>query len=96
MKELTTEERESAWIGDAVLSLYARTKILEGGFMDHEKLKAMTSNHFLSTIGQPTRVEAEIGRKYKEGGLDLAYAHIETTLIPAFTKQWKNRKAQLR
>jgi hypothetical protein len=89
----TTEEREAAWIGDAVLSLYARTRILkEEGHMHPEKLRAMTSNQFLCTLGQPTRMEAEIGRVYREGGLDAAYAHIEAVIMPSFVKQWKNRK----
>ncbi len=93
VKELSTEERENAWIGDAVLSLYARTSILaEQGRMDQEMLQAMTCNQFLATLGQPTRVEADIGVVYKEKGLEAAFQHIESALIPAFQKQWKNTR----
>jgi hypothetical protein len=56
-------EREEAWIGDAVLSLFARNWILaSSGSMDAALFAAMTSNQFLSTIGNPTTVESRIGR----------------------------------
>ena len=56
---------EDAWIGDAVLALYARLKILrEDGRVDGEKCKRLTSNQFLGTLGEPTKVEANIGRIY--------------------------------
>jgi dsRNA-specific ribonuclease len=93
MREVTPEDREAAWIGDAVLSLFARSFILrEEGRMDQEKLQAMTCNQFLCTIGNPTKVEAEIGRVYQQNGLEAAFQHIEAQLMPEFAKQWKNRK----
>lgn len=81
-------EREAAWIGDAVLALFARQFVLrERGAMDGEWFTRLTSNDFLSAFGNPTRVEAGIGRLYQDGGLDAAFAWMETHLIPLFRKQ---------
>ena len=81
-------EREAAWIGDAVLALFARQFVLrERQTMDGEWFTRLTSNEFLSAFGNPTRVEAGIGRIYQEGGLDAAFAWMETHLIPLFRKQ---------
>lgn len=86
-------ERESAWIGDAVLALFARNWVLgERGSMDGEWFTAMTSNEFLSTFGPPTRVEAGIGRIYREQGLDAAFAWIERELLPSFRKRMARRQ----
>jgi len=82
------QEREEAWIGDAVLALFARQFVLrERHTMDGEWFTRLTSNGFLSAIGNPTRVEASIGRLYLEGGLDKAFAWMEAELIPLFHKQ---------
>lgn len=78
---------EQAWIGDAVLALYARERILrEDRAIDAEKLRRMTSNRFLAVIGEPSEVEAEIGRAYEREGLTGAFALIEERLMPLFTK----------
>ncbi|HEX4230197.1 MAG TPA: hypothetical protein VHZ07_16095 [Bryobacteraceae bacterium] len=83
---------KEAWIGDAVLTLYARLKILrEDGRLDGEKSIRMTSNRFLSGIGEPASVEAEVGRVYERQGLEVASAWIETNLIPLFDRQEENR-----
>jgi hypothetical protein len=82
---------EEAWIGDAVLCLHARIKILEDGGIDSEKFVRMTSNRFLSTVGEASEVEAEIGRVYRSEGLDAAFRWIETHLTPHFEKQEANR-----
>ena len=82
------QDREAAWIGDAVLALFARQFVLrERRAMDGEWFTRLTSNEFLSAFGNPTRVEAGIGRIYQEGGLDAAFAWMETHLIPLFRKQ---------
>jgi hypothetical protein len=84
---------EDAWIGDAVLALYARLKILrEDGRVDGEKCKRLTSNQFLGTFGEPTRVEAKIGRVYASEGLEAAFRWIEGHLLPLFERQEENRK----
>ncbi len=84
--------RDQAWIGDAVLALYARLKILrEDGRLDGEKAVRMSSNQFLAAFGEPTAVEAAIGRVFAAGGLDAAFVHIESTLIPLFTRQEEKR-----
>lgn len=81
-------EREAAWIGDAVLALFARQFVLrERDSMDGEWFTRMTSNDFLSAFGNPTRVEASIGKLYLEGGLDAAFAWMEAQLVPMFRKQ---------
>jgi 23S rRNA maturation mini-RNase III len=83
---------QEAWLGDAVLSLYVREKILrEDGVLDGPKSVRMTSNQFLGTIGEPTKVEAEVGRIYKREGLAAAFSWIETRLVPLFEKQELNR-----
>ena len=91
------EQREfllkQAWIGDAVLCLFAREKILrEGGSVDGEKYTRLTSNQFLSGLGEPSEVEARIGRVYEAKGLAAAFAFIEDEVVPLFTKQEANRE----
>ena len=94
---MTSSERrrqvlEEAWIGDAVLSLYARRLILtQSGAVDAEKFKRMTSNQFLAGLGEPSEVEAEIGREYADSGLAAAFALIETRLMPLFLRQEAKR-----
>jgi 23S rRNA maturation mini-RNase III len=86
------EERETAWVGDAVLALYARQFVLrERGSMDGEWFVRLTSNEFLGTFGNPTRVEASIGRLYLEGGLELAFSWMDENLVPRFRKQLPKR-----
>lgn len=81
-----------AWIGDAVLSLYARLKILrEDGRVDGEKCKRLTSNQFLGSLGEPTKVEAEVGRVYARDGLEAAFQWIDQHLLPLFERQEANR-----
>lgn len=79
------KEREEAWIGDAVLALYVREWILkEHGAMDGEMFVRFTSNDFLRCAGNPTSVEAEIGRVYEKGGLQDGFDWIENNLYPKF------------
>lgn len=94
-KKLSAEIRNEAWIGDAVLSLFVRSWILrEHGAMDGERLTAFSSNAFLSAFGNPTEVEAEIGRIYERDGLTAAFAAIEEKLLPVFLAQEKRRVRQ--
>lgn len=86
-------EREAAWVGDAVLALFARQFVLrERDSMDGEWFTRLTSNDFLCAFGQPTRVEAGIGRIYQEQGLEAAFAWMEANLVPMFLKQVANRR----
>lgn len=83
---------QEAWIGDAVLSLYARSKILrEDGVLDGVKCARMTSNQFLGSIGEPTKVEADVGRVYANEGLAAAFRWIEARIVPIFDKQEAKR-----
>lgn len=91
-RSLTGKQEEQAWIGDAVLTLYARSLILREDLkVDGPKCVRMTSNQFLSTRGEPTRVEAELGRIYQQQGLEAAFHWIESALLPLFRKQEENR-----
>ena len=88
----TATQLQQAWIGDAVLTLHARLKILrESGRIDAPLAAAMTSNHFLSASGDPTAVEAAIGRLYLEQGLQAAFDSIDSRLAPLFARQQQNR-----
>ena len=63
------DKRTKAWVGDAVLCLFAREWILRDSAI-HEKDRneifiRMTSNKFLSSVGEPTAMEAQIGRIYE-------------------------------
>lgn len=81
-------EREAAWIGDAVLALFAREFVLrERGCMDGIWFTHLTSNDFLSAFGNPTSVEARIGGIYRTEGLAAAHAYIEAEFLPLFRKQ---------
>jgi hypothetical protein len=84
---------EQAWLGDAVLALYARQHILalDRG-IDHELSVRMSSNKFLMALGEPSEVEAQIGRVYSAEGLAAAFQHIESTILPLFNKQLENRR----
>jgi dsRNA-specific ribonuclease len=82
------QERESAWVGDAVLALFAREWVLrERNNMDGEWFTHLTSNDFLSAFGNPTRVEASIGKVYREQGLAAAFNFIDTEMVPLFRKR---------
>jgi dsRNA-specific ribonuclease len=87
-------KRELAWVGDAVLSLYARNWILEQKDISLDQrtaaFVAMTSNGFLSCFGEPTMVEAKIGTVYQKEGLKAAFEWIETTCLPTYRKQRLN------
>lgn len=86
-------ERERAWIGDAVLALFARTWVLrERGRMDGDWFTCLTSNDFLSALGPPTEVEARIGTIYREEGLEAAFAWMDQELIPRLKKQMARKK----
>lgn len=91
--------RRLAWIGDAVLALHARLRILrEQGAVDGERAVAMTSNQFLATMGEPTAVEAAIGQVFLDSGLEAALAHIDAKISPQFDRQElkRRRPAQVR
>ncbi len=91
------ELRQDAWIGDAVLELYARLRTLrEHEKRDIDKKVSFTCNAFLNSIGQPTRVEGEIGRHYAKGGLPAAFEWIEANLEPHFLKQEAKRRRSQR
>src|ERR1700674_3689636 len=84
---------QEAWLGDAVLCLYARQRILrDNGEIDAAKCTRMTSNRFLGAVGEASEVEAEIGRVYAAAGLEAAFAWIERKLMPMFERQEAKRE----
>jgi len=78
-----------------VLCLYAREWLLnrspESRSLRTELFTHFTSNHFLAALGEPTRVEAEIGLLYQRQGLTAAYDHITATLLPLYLRQIRNK-----
>lgn len=84
------ELRKEAWVGDAILALYVREWILERfNELDGFLFKEFTSNDFLRRLGRPTAVEAQIGRVFKEGGLEAGYAWLELNLRPKMEERLK-------
>ncbi|MBV8212165.1 MAG: hypothetical protein JOZ08_02945 [Verrucomicrobia bacterium] len=88
--------RNEAWIGDAVLALFARSWLLQVGqgesYKDRNQLfELWVSNQFLSSFGEPTSIEASIGRTYASGGLDAAFAFIEENLLNRFLQTARKR-----
>ncbi|YCM46295.1 ribonuclease III domain-containing protein [Verrucomicrobiaceae bacterium 227] len=89
------KEREEAWVGDAVLALYVREWLLrKHGKIDGEAFIRATSNDFLRLKGNPTSVEAEIGRAYSADGLQAGFDYVEKNLIPLFIQREKVRERQ--
>lgn len=86
--------RDLAWIGDAVLALYAREWLLQQPrhplFTRQEQFVKFTSNSFLQAVGEPTWAEAQIGIAYRNGGLEAGYDYIDTNLKPLFRKHLAN------
>jgi dsRNA-specific ribonuclease len=83
--------KDLAWIGDAVLGLFVRQWLLNQPenppFSRQDRFIRFTSNAFLSSFGEPTEVEARIGRIYLESGLLAAFAHIEEEMLPRHKAQ---------
>ncbi len=90
-------EQALAWTGDAVLALFARQHVLRSlGRINTEAFLRLTSNEFLSGLGRPTRVEAEIGLVYEREGLAAAFAYIEARILPLWRAQESRRARQRR
>jgi len=91
------ELRQNAWLGDAVLELYARSWVLrQHRGVDAEMKRRFTCNEFLNCHGNPTQVEAQIGIVYQQQGLEAAFAWIRTHLEPLFVKQENRRRRSVR
>lgn len=84
--------QQNAWVGDAILELYVRSWVLrKTGGVDAEMKTRFTCNQFLTCIGNPTKVEADIGIIYQKEGLEAAFAWIREHLEPLFIKQEARR-----
>lgn len=76
-----------------MLALFARQFVLrERDSMDGEWFTRLTSNDFLSAFGNPTRVEASIGKLYLEGGLAAAFDWMDANLVPLLRRQMANKR----
>jgi hypothetical protein len=89
--------KDEAWMGDAVLALYVRRWLLRFApsnlsDADRQRLfELFVSNQFLSSFGEPTQVEAAIGKIFEHEGLGAAFAHIEKLLLAAFLRTARKR-----
>ncbi|MGF1453133.1 MAG: hypothetical protein ACFB21_13785 [Opitutales bacterium] len=85
------EKRELAWLGDAVLGLWARAWLnARGRGTDQDAFARMTSNQFLSAFGQPDAVEAWIGKGFLEHGFNAIAEELEARLLPTYLRQEAN------
>lgn len=76
-----------------MLALFARQFVLrERRSMDGEWFTRLTSNGFLSAFGNPTMVEASIGKLYLEQGEQAAFEWMNENLVPLFRKQIANKR----
>ncbi|MBX7210776.1 MAG: hypothetical protein K1X78_20885 [Verrucomicrobiaceae bacterium] len=90
-------DQSDAWLGDAVLELYVRSWILrERGVVDADMKTRFTCNQFLNCFGEPTKVEARIGRMFREHGIEAAFGWIRENIEPLFLKQEAKKKRQRR
>ncbi|MGF1484959.1 MAG: hypothetical protein ACFBZ8_11415 [Opitutales bacterium] len=80
--------REKAWLGDAILALWARRWILDTqGRIDDPLYQSITSNQFLASQGRPVAVEAAIADIYERDGLEAAFAHLDANFLPLIEKR---------
>lgn len=87
--------RQEAWVGDAVLAMFTRRWILaKFGVMDGELMNMISSNQFLTRVGNPTAVEAEIGRTYEMFGEVAAFQWIEDKLMKHMLDVVKKNRPQ--
>ena len=90
------QEQADAWMGDAVLALFARRWILDVfGRVDGELQGLITSNQFLSRFGVPTAVEARIGRVLQAEGMGVALAFVKTWLLPEMCRHLVRQRPAL-
>ncbi len=90
------KEKAEAWLGDAVLALFARQWILATfGKADGELQGLITSNHFLSRFGPPTAVEAALGRIWQNDGLDAAMDELHTRFLPEMIRHLRRQRPEL-
>src|SRR5258707_14281994 len=92
--------RNDAWIGDAVLALFARSWLLQTVQGENSKdrnrlFELWVSNQFLSSFGEPTSVEAAIGRTYSSGGLPSAFAFFADKLLSLVVQTARKRGVNL-
>lgn len=94
MAKVSQELRDRAWVGDAVLALYARGLLIDCGLHADAKgtelFKNWTSNDFLRRFGDATTVEACIGDAYNAGGIEAAFLHMDQKILPRLVEEWQS------
>lgn len=89
-------EKAEAWLGDAVLALLVRDWLLKTvGTVDGELQGLITSNQFLSRFGQPTAVEAALGRLWRDHGLAAAEAEFGKKFLPEMIRHLRRQRPRL-
>jgi hypothetical protein len=84
--------KEEAWLGDAVLEVFMRSWVLEQrGRQDMVTKVNLTSNAFLSSLGNPMKMEAQIGRIYRDQCIEAAWTWIREHVLPVFQKHEAKR-----
>ena len=58
---------------------------------DTDLLAARAATGATYRIGNPTRVEASIGKLFLDGGLEAAFAWMDAELVPLFRRQIAKR-----
>lgn len=95
LSESSMNEQQLAWLGDSVLGLVMREWLLDTyprrGSELGELFAWSTSNDFLSAFGQPTSVEAGIGRIYLREGIRAAMRYVQSDILPLAQKRIENR-----
>lgn len=85
----TPEDRALAWLGDAALAIVAREWILDlKGTLDGELHRRITSNEFLRCFGHPTKVEAELGILYRQGGVAAVRERFLSVMVPKYRERF--------
>ena len=96
MKDPREIEKAEAWLGDAVLALLVRDWLLKTlGTTDGELQSLVTSNHFLSRFGQPTAVEAALGRLWRDHGYTAAESEFREKFLPEMIRHLRRQRPQI-
>lgn len=96
MKDPREVEKAEAWLGDAVLALLVRDWLLRTlGVADGDLQGLITSNRFLSRFGQPTAVEAALGRLWRDQGYTAAESEFQEKFLPEMVRHLRRQRPAL-
>ena len=96
MKDARAMEKAEAWLGDAVLALLVRDWLINAlGSTDGDLQGLVTSNQFLSRFGQPTAVEASLGRLWRDQGYAAVESEFRKNFLPEMIRHLRRQRPQL-